>query len=162
MSRFCHLKRKIYLKLEVDLHKNRLRWFHSSIISMLSNLLNSNNMKKFYFFLTAIFLLASQFIFANITQQWEMLSTEDGVEFYISKIDLGEGRTKTLLKIKNNNDYEAKVSFYAVFPCSKTQTKKQGETVFVGANEMAIYTYQVCEIKEGRDFALKSIHVIKQ
>ncbi len=119
-------------------------------------------MKKTYFILTAFFILLSQFVFAGTDRNWELLSSEDGIEFYVSKIEVGEGRTKTLLKIQNTNEHEAKVSFYAIFPCSESQTKKQAEIVFVGANETAIYTYQICEINKDKDFELKSIQVIKQ
>ncbi|MFT5913909.1 MAG: hypothetical protein ACJAWV_000907 [Flammeovirgaceae bacterium] len=119
-------------------------------------------MKRNYFILTALLLLLSQFVFAGTNRQWELLSSEDGIEFYVSKIELSGGKTKTLLKIENTNEHEAKVSFYAVFPCSETLTKKQAEIAFVGANETAIYTYQVCEIKKGKDFELKSIQVSEQ
>ncbi len=119
-------------------------------------------MKKTYFFLTALLVLLSQFVFAGTNRSWELLSSEDGIEFYVSNIEVGGGRTKTLLKIQNTNEHESKVSFYAIFPCSESQTKKQAEIVFVGANETAIYTYQVCEIGKGKKIELKSIQVIEQ
>ena len=117
-------------------------------------------MKKAYLlFLTLFF--ASQFSQAGTSRNWELLTTHEGIEFYTSTTGNAEHQ-KTLLKVKNTNDFEARISFSAVFPCSETEKKTQSEVIFVATNGMVIYTYEVCSIDKNKNFELKEINVAEQ
>ena len=119
-------------------------------------------MKTLLLLLTALVLTTSTHLYAGGSRQWTLLSKQEGVEFYISTDNAGSKDVKTFLKVKNTNGYKTLVSFSAIFPCTNTEKKTQYEKIFVSPDGMAIYTYQVCQTSNMKDFELSSINVAHQ
>jgi hypothetical protein len=87
------------------------------------------------------------FTFKATAQEWELIESRDGVEFYmmntISNISTIQN---TVVKIRNTNDFELEIRFQPAIACDVGEGAKQGAvTVFVAANdESSLYTYKVC------------------
>ena len=121
-------------------------------------------MKNLTLLSLALFCLFSISALAGVAKerQWQLHSEKDGVQFYISVDQTGDGNAKTFLKVKNTNAYKVRISFSAIFPCRNNQKKTQNESLFVSPSGMAIYTYQVCTLGNSDSFELNNISIVEQ
>ena len=100
---------------------------------------------------TIIIVLASLLSLSAFGQQseqedWKLLESRDGVEFYVMQVASRISNTSnTILKIKNTNAYEVEVNYSPEFTCNGTKLPQEVESFFLKAmDESAMKTYKIC------------------
>ncbi|MGB0524959.1 MAG: hypothetical protein ACPGJS_18450 [Flammeovirgaceae bacterium] len=120
----------------------------------------SERMRKLYLTLSLLCVCLVTFAGANPKHSWTLIFEQDGVAFYSATImnNVAE-HAKTLVKIKNTNDYEVRVKFSAEIPC--TTGAQNNENVLIGHDGMAMFTYQFCSPDTKSNLTINKVTISK-
>ncbi len=113
---------------------------------------------KINFILLLISLLSILFLSSSITKdpipinQWVLFEKAGGVELYIQhKSSMYDTRYNTLVRLRNTNTYEVKVSFTPSFGCEEEEKKRkmqlQGriQTAIYPRHSVTLLAYRPCQ-----------------
>jgi hypothetical protein len=99
------------------------------------------------------------------TEDWKMIMTQDGVEFYALNKESNVSETiNTVIKIVNTNDYEVNVSFSPSFTCGAEAPKQQPKTSssIAGNGANTMHNFKSCKKGEDTQIVLKGIEIVKK
>lgn len=110
---------------------------------------------KINFTLFLFSLLSILFLSSSITKdplpinKWALFKKENGVEFYIQhKSSMYDTRYNTLVRLRNTNTYEVKVSFTPSFGCEgegKMQLQGRIQTAIYPRHSVTLLAYRPCQ-----------------
>ncbi|WP_020529556.1 hypothetical protein [Flexithrix dorotheae] len=97
-------------------------------------------------------------------EDWQELSTQDGVEFVWMKTSSKiSGNLNVVIRVKNTNPYKVFVAFEPAFICAGNQEENQPkEEIYLESNaEPSLHSFRVCTLENEPEVKLKNL-VIKQ
>jgi hypothetical protein len=111
------------------------------------------NFTLLFFSILSILFLSSSSSFISKDpipiNQWVLFQKEGGVEFYIQhKSSMYDTRYNTLVRLRNTNTYEVKVSFTPSFSCegeSKMQLQGRIQTAIYPRHSVTLLAYRPCQ-----------------
>ncbi|WP_338793500.1 hypothetical protein V9L05_09460 [Bernardetia sp. Wsw4-3y2] len=128
------------------------------------------NFTLLLFFLLSILFLSSSFtVFSKDPipiNRWVLFQKEGGVEFYIQhRSSMYDTRYNTLVRLRNTNTYEVKVSFTPSFGCegeSKMQLQGRIQTAIYPRHSVTLLAYRPCQGKIPERISFNSMDVRKR
>lgn len=98
--------------------------------------------------------------------RWMLFKKEAGVEFYIQhKSSMYDTRYNTLVRLRNTNTYEVKVSFTPSFGCEgESKMKLQGriQTAIYPRHSVTLLAYRPCEGRIPKTIDFQALNVDKR
>lgn len=125
------------------------------------------NSTLFLFSLLSTLFLSSSFSFVSKDpipiNKWSLFKKENGVELYIQhRSSMYDTRYNTLVRLRNTNKYEVKVSFTPSFGCEgESQMQLQGriQTAIYPRHSVTLLAYRPCQGKIPEKITFNSLDV---
>lgn len=98
--------------------------------------------------------------------RWVLFQKDNGVEFYIQhRSSMYDTRYNTLVRLRNTNTYEVKVSFTPSFGCegeSKMNLQGRIQTAIYPRHSVTLLAYRPCQGNIPEKISFNSLEVVQR